>query len=559
MRDPQDALQSYLAPSLLNDVTTPKPRLFSESFAETPNNGLFQSPISTDTPKQSLFDGGEDKMRRISINKKVGKLEESWTRDESPAFDGELQTPIVNRAIESSVRASILRPRNRSRIPDLDGSFDELKPANDVQGNEGFSLNMLNLDCEAIDAKSPPKSNRKEAAMAKVAVPDKMNHRQANVGNEAVRSIEADEEKPGLVSSKEDLAELIKRYKHLKMKSKPVETAAPKSENDDALVRSTHQGVINEADDELDPFKANWDLATTETNVEKALLSVNGDESTSKQYQKSFLEIARNSAKKEASSWSFLKNQMIEDDDLSTKTDEFHCSFDDLQIPVAKQLSFLQMDTRPWSPDLRRNDRSLVAREQHSPADYVETGKLSDSDSVPTKRMNLDQPRNQVILGADLSLEDQSEVLSQGHFSMREERDRWQFDSQSLHRSRLEAEPRFEPEAELRTPFGNVAWVEKHFISAAKRTGTVDRPSARREYSVYETPKSKPFDESFNILTPGLELQRGVEMFAFDLESPGLSGGMHACLLFSSIAIFWLFIIGGRHYWPPFSKCATAD
>lgn len=472
----RDTLDPYLASSLPNTVATPNSdrRFLSESFAETPARNLFDGPLCTKTPKI-----GDDTVNRIRENKlddfamSVPKMVDIG--EESRQFDRELSTPIIERVIKSSVNSSVLRPKNG------EVDYDQSPP---------------------MRVKSKKETGRQP------------------------RHYKIDDNSVELNPKKDDLAELIQRYKNLKMKSKEVVDIQYASEADDD--NDDGKNAFLEAENNyVDDYNLQVNQAAELQNTKKHEFPADSVDKTPTKNESSFLEIARNSAKTEMTSWSHLKDQitLFDDDDVS-KNKDFIDSFDDLQIPVAKQLSFVQLDTRNMSPHLVNKNDVLVARGQSSGVKNVQNG--IDDGFHSYEQIYSSLPRKEDHNGKQvdsLLVNNQSEAITMEYRNVSKEvNDKLQFGSEEWIGSRLENEPRLESED---SPIRNLASIERHISASPQRVGANELNGSQFYTSLYKTPKFKPLDDSFNIVTPGIDKLSGAEMIAFDLETSGINGGLH--------------------------------
>ena len=538
-----DALQSYLRQTLPSENgLTPKVTHLIEGLTGTPKNGLFDGSFYSRTPKQILLHSGNiEKVDRDSNQHMRGRVNDSEREvdtTESPRFDEEFQTPVVNRAIELSVRNSVLEPKGLyDSLGDTDKPLEtHTKAVGNTKGGLYTPMSPFNSEKKAIShgpSFSSYSNTEKKVLPNKVPVLDMVPR---------VEKLEISPEFTGLglsgnipiapkdhtkntvkdevqvSSGKDGLAEIIMRYKNLKMKSQKTKFDAhydPEEED------SFHDKPPETVDDRIFDEKYKAENNENESKVATPNFSFNmNDEDMTSADNQSFIEIARNSATKDVATWATLKKHIasFEDND-EQRLESNYDSFDDLQIPVAKQLSFLQLDTSGMSPPLLRQT-SPSRRVGGNGVSLEFGGRIREHYVKPI------EPDLHSVVDRSLIFSAQKEALSLDHLTNRKV-------------MRRDAEPR----SELREP--GISKSELHFKSDKSRTPLTDSPfdtidqyltdskklqkeapnDFKTSHTVLETPKSKTPDESFNILTPGLELRRGVELFAMDVKSSGLDGG----------------------------------
>ena len=542
-RSSDDALQSYLRQTLPSENgLIPNPTHLIEGLADTPKNGLFDDSFYSRTPQQILLQSGNvekvDKGSDRHMKQRMDDCEREADATESPRFDEEFQTPVVNRAIELSVRNSVLEPKG---LYDSLGESDNPRetPAKTVENTkEGFYTPMspFHNDKKVIphgSSFSSYSNTKKTVFPNKVAVRNMAQRVEKleiapefaglglssdipNAPKDHTNSAVKDEIQQS--SSKDGLAEIIMRYKNLKMKSQKTKVDA---HYDPEEKHSYHDNPSETTDDRIfdEKYKAKINGDEPKIATPNFSCNMNGDDIASADNQ-SFIEIARNSATKDVATWATLKKHIasFEDND-EQRSESNYDSFDDLQIPVAKQLSFLQLDTSGMSPLLR----------QKSPSRHV--GGNDDS------REQGSHTREQYVRPIEPDLVNSESDRSLISSAQKEARSLVHLTNWKVKRRNVE------PRSELRE--GGISKNELHFKSDESKALLTDGPidtidqyltdskKLQREvpndfkmsHSILETPKSRTPDESFNILTPGLELRRGVELFAMDVESSRLDGG----------------------------------
>ena len=549
-------------------------RLFGESFTETPKNSIFDTPLRHHTPNRTNLDGANiftksknaSRLSANDLNRKWNDFYQEGHEAESPQFDENFQTPQVNRAIESSVKSSILRPRNLHENSGLEDSPYETRRQYDTKDDEESIMNMTPLQNEVksisqSSSKSPipfPKTED-EVTRPKMAVPDKVAVSDKGAIPDKVgipddfrfldetkdRSLNKNKlhevgKENGLKkaveisSGKEDLADVIKRFKNLKQKSKKINSW--EADLDDKNYVAGDILPKDENSDIVDDFKLIQKDKNSNVGFDSAMrkFSLEFDNGTPSQEHNSFLEIARNSAKKEIATWSDLKSQITADDDDMEISNSKLDSFDDLEIPVAKQLSFVQLDARGISPELRHINRQPVARTQIVAKRNVDHGEQKDLDLL----FGFNSPGNfetqsrisSQSYAADNSLlsDTQREARSfENVGKVRGEENGIEASLKAWDRGGLRTRPRLESdEPEIPLLKNNSSpFIEMHITNLKNQTKFYNE--SKNDFSVNETPKLKTLDDSFNIFTPGLKLRRDLEKFSLDMDSPGLDGGFH--------------------------------
>eukprot|EP00795_Rhopilema_esculentum_P006197 gene6197-11601_t len=489
-----DLLESYLISSSLHIEGTPNTRtmLFPDSATNTPFTGesLFDTPLHNTAPRgvpQGSMQGTDGKMfSRGAI-----------LDPESPLFDAFLQTPLVSKAIRSSVASSIMnsddehtisfsgdrneanstpRPARVNATTRLD--FDT--PVSHIARETSRITSLLSTpletdpDTREISTFSAKNGQGNAARPSPLEIsfireekcprnvnPTKTEGEDAKYELLGGRKGERPEEKRenDNLNNKEHLNSLIERFKNLKANSKKLQDyREPNTPNHSGRphfsdLRNTHADDVYEHRNDQ---KQTW-ISLNDENLVSA--------------HSSFIDMARESATRDAVTWADLKNSFTSEEPEKENETAQHQkldaddSFEDLSIPVAHQLSFLQLDTRDLSADNKLD---------HSVSQYRDPGITNSSKPSQYERTN---PESKAP-GLENNLSFESPFVSRTSF-----------------------ENGFPQLTQKRDDFGTL------FNTCAT------------------TPMSKALDDDdFNLLTPGFDLRRRIEMFSFDVGSPGTGG-----------------------------------
>ena len=535
-----------------------------ESFTEASKDSLFDSSLFSHTPKHAMPSHAEPDENSKKSDRRMRFGVDAFDLEahvfESPQFDEEVQTPLVNRVIESSVRKSVLKPK------DLYDSFNDEDSPNGRNGNVdkgskgGTRIPMSPFEMEANSAFQGSSSSQYLNG-DKVALPDKVAVTNNVAGHDVIAASQRGDvphkvtehvlnengaEIPNGQNEKvarkemesamnDDLAQIIERYKSLKMKSQKIVKTNNGDHQDDECGKKMLQ-----ADERSEPVndstlfeKENVKDIVDEHGVTTSIFSFEINGTTPLQKDHSIFETARNSAKKDVANWSNLKGQITSYDENDQVLHSKYDSFEDLEIPVAKQLSFLQIDTRDISHVLRHENHPSAARKQNSPKrieEIKDNGHLSGLFGYDTPENISNQNKLDLLAltyegSQGLSYRSQREASPFHFFSNRK-------DDKNDIEPKSDVRERGSRKTELSFEFGDSKEPLKN-----NATDSVDPPVTKKHLnasddvtmgsSIFETPQLKTLDGSFNVLTPGLELQKGVEMFAMDGGSPVLERDYH--------------------------------
>ena len=426
---------------------------------------------------------------------------------ESPLFDAYLQTPLVSKAIRSSVASSIMNSDDEHTISfsgDRNEANSTPRPARvNATTRLDFDTPVSHIAIHSKKETLDSETSRITSLLSTPLTTDQATRESSTFnakngkGNAARRSplemsFKREEERPRNVThtktegeytkeellghrkgerpeekresdnlnNKDHLNSLIERFKNLKANSKKLpdyrEPITPNHSNRPQFsdIRNTHADDINEHQNDQ---KQTW-------------ISLDDDENLVSGHR-SFIDMAKESATRDAVKWVDLKNSFTAKEPENENETARHQkldggdSFEDLSIPVAHQLSFLQLDTRDLSAD----------------------NKLDHSVS---------QGRDPVLTN--------SSKPSQ------------------YERTKLESKaPGLENNLSFESPFVSRTSFENGFPQLTQKRddfGTLINTCAT-------TPMSKALDDDdFNLLTPGFDLRRRIEMFSFDMGSPGTEG-----------------------------------
>ena len=385
---------------------------------------------------------------------------------------------------------------------------------------------------------------------------------------------------------KEHIADLIKRFKILKSRSKAMADYSAKSDYSSGAEKSNndelHSDVVKEKHDSFTRESSVMESPTKSNGSKQPYLSLDDSiRETPIITHNSLLEIARSSAQKEIVSWadlqrSFADDEAIVEDDIQGQVNKHltdtvnvgaaheHDSFDDLQIPVAQQLSFLQMDTRDLTrvSDLSTGLHLSVSRggsilDKDFAQRFTPPGGLGTSEgnaegqrlSEDTQKFATTNPvgvhgRDTRMVNRNITHFEDDRVISVEntpisrvfHTSDRQNIAHFGDMSHSNGLLHVEAEHPTSIPARPSLKFPSSS-IQRHNTDKAldlKSLTHVRGESRGSKHSMLATPQSRPLheDEDFNLLTPGLNLRRGIEMFAEEFESPDkLQETQGACIL----------------------------
>ena len=386
-------------------------------------------------------------------------------------------------------------------------------------------------------------------------------------------------------ADKEHIADLIKRFKILKSRSKAMadysansdfSSGADKSNNDELhndVVKEKHDSFIKENSVMESPAKSNGSkkpyLSLDDSIRETPIITHN-----------SFLEIARSSAQKEIVSWADLQRSFADDesvvedkirgpvnkhltDTVNVGAAHEHDSFEDLQIPVAQQLSFVQMDTRDLTrvSDLSTGLHLSVSKDgsildKDCAKRFTPPGGLGTSEGN-ARRQRLSEDTQKFVKtnpvganGGDTStvngkityLEDDratsvEHTPSSRVFHASEKPNVAHFGDVShsngfLHKD-AEHATSIPPRPNVKFPSSSIQRHNTDRTLDLKSLTDLRDKTHDIKHSMLATPQSRPLheDEDFNLLTPGLNLRRGIEMFAEEFESQDrLQESQGACI-----------------------------
>lgn len=366
-------------------------------------------------------------------------------------------------------------------------------------------------------------------------------------------------------ADKEHIADLIKRFKVLKSRSKAMADYSAKSDLSFGAEKSDNDelpsGIVKEKHDSFTRESNVMESPAVNNGTKKPYFSLDDSiRETPIMTHNSFLEIARSSAQKEIVSWadlqrSFADDKSIVEDDIqgpinknltgkvNVSAAHEHDSFDDLQIPVAQQLSFVQMDTRDLT---RASDLStgldLSVSRGGSILDKEYTKCFTPEEKLSTSEENAEGHgilkdtqsfvKNNPIgaNGGDTgkvngSITHKNILSSRVHEqSKRPSIDHCRDISHSngfLHKDTEHATPA-PPRPNLKLPSSTIQRDNTDRTIDLKSLTDFRYEARDNKHSMLTTPQSLPLheDEDFNLLTPGMNLRRGIEMFADEFESP---------------------------------------